>query len=358
MTRFIQINAMAELLITTTPILDGVEIKRYIGPLTANVVLGVNFFSDFAASLTDVFGGNSETYQSKLDSLTYDVDKIMKAKASRIGANAIIDYKLQFNEISGKGKQMFMVTATGTACVITMPKQECVKEMGQIAYSQIRRQYYITLYRNILNAKKNIIEKDWNNIYSLNISELSHELADEYFRLITTTSEDYNFVQYVSSYSSKFEEYLSRITKPEASDCLYTHVNLNPDKVTYLVIKYNLFNPKAILEQIDSGNLSIAINLLRSHKDYYTKEDLVDMKEIISILTNLPNKGSFQTVKSGLFSKKEEEMYICPNGHKNPKDSSYCTVCNQNIKGLTNEQEDIIALFTNVTEALQSIIIQ
>lgn len=38
---FILIYTMADLLITTTPILSGVEIKRYIGPITANVVLGV-----------------------------------------------------------------------------------------------------------------------------------------------------------------------------------------------------------------------------------------------------------------------------------------------------------------------------
>lgn len=130
---------MANLLITTTPVLDKIEIKRYIGPLTVNLVLGVNFFSDFAASFTDVFGGNSETYQSKLDNLTFEVDKLIKAKATRLGANAIIDYKLQFNEISGKGKQMFMVTATGTACLIPMPKQEETKQINQASYSQIRR---------------------------------------------------------------------------------------------------------------------------------------------------------------------------------------------------------------------------
>lgn len=349
---------MSEILITTTPMLGNVEIQRYIGPLTANVVLGVNFFSDFAASLTDVFGGSSETYQSKLDSLTYDVDKIMKAKASRMGANAIIDYKLQFNEISGKGKQMFMVTATGTACVITMPKQELIGKIGQVPFSLIRRQYLIALYRRRLKANESLTEKDWENIYSLNISELSPELVDEYFRLKTEYIEDFYVMQYRDFYSSKFEEYLNKLNKAEVGEQIYSYINSQPELVVDLVIRYNLFDTKVILDQIALDNISIAVNLLNSHKDYYTQEDLMDMNHIVSLLNDLPNKGEFQITKSGIFSKKEEEVYICPNGHKNAKDSVYCANCGQSIKGLTADQDKTINKFRDVTIALENIIKQ
>ena len=47
---------MSKFLITTTPLLEGYSIKRYIGAVNTNIVLGTNFFSDFAASFTDVFG--------------------------------------------------------------------------------------------------------------------------------------------------------------------------------------------------------------------------------------------------------------------------------------------------------------
>lgn len=347
---------MTDILITTTPLLGNIEIQRYLGPLTSNVVLGVNIFSDFAASFTDVLGGKSETYQSKLDSLTYDVDKLMKAKATRMGANAIIDYKLQFNEISGKGKQMFMVTATGTACVITMPKKEYIEEVGQVSYSQIRRQYLISLYRQRLNAKKILTEKDWENIFTLNIFELSKELTDEYFRLKTTKNGEYDFVQYRDQYSVKFEDYLGRLDKSDASTNVYSHLGYNPTLVVDMVIKYNLFDPKVVLNLISSENIGTAIDLIRSHKDYYTKDDLMGMKQIIHLLDNLPHKGTFEISKSGIFSKKEEEMYICPNGHKNPKDTIYCSNCGQNIKGLNIDQDKIINQFKNITAALESII--
>ena len=43
---------MRNFLVTTTPILDGIKITDYLGVVNANIVVGANFFSDFAASLT------------------------------------------------------------------------------------------------------------------------------------------------------------------------------------------------------------------------------------------------------------------------------------------------------------------
>lgn len=44
------------MIITTTNNIENYSIKRYLGVVNANIVIGANFFSDFAASLTDVFG--------------------------------------------------------------------------------------------------------------------------------------------------------------------------------------------------------------------------------------------------------------------------------------------------------------
>lgn len=347
---------MANLLITTTPLLEKIEIQRYIGPLTANVVLGVNFFSDLAASITDVFGGNSETYQSKLDNLTSEVNKIMISKASRSGANAIVDYKLQFNEISGKGKQMFMVTATGTACVITEPEQEVVEQIDQISYSQIKHQYLLTLYQQKLKSKGTLSDKDWENIFSLSLVELAPELADEYFRLKTQKSDDFNFVNYREFYCTKFEEFLGILSKPEIASAIYPHLDAIPELVIKFVVKYSLFDSNVVLNQIASGKLSTAIELLRSHKEYYSHDDVTEMDKIIFELNNLPDKGSIQLLKNGLFSKKEEEKYVCQCGHKNSKEIIYCESCGQNIKGLTTNEVNIINHFERLTDALKTLL--
>lgn len=44
---------MDKFIITTTPTIEGHPIKAYLGVINVNVVIGTNFFSDFAASFTD-----------------------------------------------------------------------------------------------------------------------------------------------------------------------------------------------------------------------------------------------------------------------------------------------------------------
>lgn len=354
---------MANILITTTPILGGgIEIERYLGPLTANVVLGVNVLSEFTASFTDVFGGNSETYQSKLDILNKKVREAVTYKATRAGANAIIDYKLQFNEITGKGKQMFMVTATGTACIISMTKQkeETLKLdtgiEGTVSFNQIKREYLITRYREILLNEMQLNEEKWDNIFSFNLSEILPELTREYFRLKSDNTTDLEVQQYKKDYFKRYDDFMSTIDTPLAIDSIYPYLETHPDLSVTLIIKNNLFDPSKVIEQLEKGQIKRAVNLLASHKEFYTKDDLDKMQAIVRWFDSLPDKGSIQTVKTGLFSKKEEEMYFCPEGHKNPIEELFCLECGLNMKGLTRNQMNIINQFRKITEILVEIL--
>ena len=72
---------MDKFIITTTPTIEGHPIKAYLGAINVNVVIGTNFFSDFAASFTDVFGGNSGTYQRKMDEMYANAQKDLEKKA-------------------------------------------------------------------------------------------------------------------------------------------------------------------------------------------------------------------------------------------------------------------------------------
>lgn len=95
---------MKRFIITTTPTIEGLKIERYIEVVNTNIVIGTNFFSDFAASFTDVFGGNSDTYQRKMDNMYNSAKKELISKAKDLGGNAIVGFRIDFDEISGKGK--------------------------------------------------------------------------------------------------------------------------------------------------------------------------------------------------------------------------------------------------------------
>lgn len=65
-----------------------------------------------------MFGGNSGTYQRKMDAMYEEAQKKLEKKAVRMGANAVVGFKADFDETSGNGKSMFMLSATGTVCKI------------------------------------------------------------------------------------------------------------------------------------------------------------------------------------------------------------------------------------------------
>lgn len=119
-------------IITTSPIIDNREITEYLGPLISNEVLGVNVISDSIASFSDFFGGSSGTYRSKLEDLKNSVLNDLKNQATKRGADAIIGFSISFNEISGKGKQMFMATATGTAVKLGQNRLEYARKIHEL----------------------------------------------------------------------------------------------------------------------------------------------------------------------------------------------------------------------------------
>ena len=106
------------ILITTTDTIENAVIEKYIDLITTNVVVGTNVFSDFGASITDFFGGTSQTYQNKLQKIYDTAFSNLRQRAIELGANAIVGVKIDFDEISGKGKSMFMVSAVGMAVLI------------------------------------------------------------------------------------------------------------------------------------------------------------------------------------------------------------------------------------------------
>lgn len=119
-------------IVTTSPVIENWSITEYLGPIISNEVLGVNVISDSIASLSDFFGGSSGEYRGKLDNLKQHVINDLTKQAKDKGANAIVGFNISFNEISGKGKQMFMATASGTAVRLGQNRLEYARRMHEL----------------------------------------------------------------------------------------------------------------------------------------------------------------------------------------------------------------------------------
>tara|TARA_B110000908_G_scaffold824_1_gene1029 strand:+ start:199 stop:630 length:432 start_codon:yes stop_codon:yes gene_type:complete len=101
--------------LTTTPTYPNLDIEEVKGVITAECVFGMNVFRDFFAGMTDFFGGRSEASQKVLRDARETCLNELKKEAYELGADGVIGIDLDYSEISGKGKGMLFLVASGTA---------------------------------------------------------------------------------------------------------------------------------------------------------------------------------------------------------------------------------------------------
>ncbi len=105
------------MLLTTTNNIEGRKVKQYIGIVTGEVILGANLFKDFFASIRDIIGGRSGSYEKVLKEAKDSALQELTDKARAVGANAIIGIDLDYETLGANGS-MLMVSASGTAVIL------------------------------------------------------------------------------------------------------------------------------------------------------------------------------------------------------------------------------------------------
>ena len=102
------------MILTTTPTIEGRPIIEYKGVVFGEVIVGVNFIKDFAASIRDRIGGRSNTYEQELINARETALSELQARARALGADAVVGVDIDY-EVLGQNGGMMMVTASGTA---------------------------------------------------------------------------------------------------------------------------------------------------------------------------------------------------------------------------------------------------
>lgn len=101
----------------TTPTIEGKQIKEYRGIVFGEVVAGVDFVRDFAAGITNFFGGRSNSYEDELQQARDTAIIEMEQRAIDRGANAVVGVDIDY-EVLGANNGMLMVSVSGTAVVV------------------------------------------------------------------------------------------------------------------------------------------------------------------------------------------------------------------------------------------------
>jgi len=108
---------MADIIITTTPGIEGRRVVRYAGLVTGEAILGANVFKDLFAGIRDIVGGRSATYERELRSARDIAVSELKQAAAELGANAVVGVDIDYETVGGSGS-MLMVSVSGTAVVV------------------------------------------------------------------------------------------------------------------------------------------------------------------------------------------------------------------------------------------------
>ena len=103
-----------QMIITTTPAVEGRAISQYLGIVTGEAILGANIFKDLFAGIRDIVGGRSGAYEAELRRAREIALDELAATAAGLGADAVVGVDLDYETV-GQGGSMLMVTASGTA---------------------------------------------------------------------------------------------------------------------------------------------------------------------------------------------------------------------------------------------------
>jgi uncharacterized protein YbjQ (UPF0145 family) len=355
-------------ILSTTSTLEGYKIKKYYGTVTSHVVAGTGLFSDFAAGMSDIFGGRSESYQKQLISIKDEVLKRLKNEASVFGANGIVGLKVDFDEISGKGKTMFMVSAIGTAVQIEFlgSKEEFNFQgsaLNQVTSDLLNLEIEKKELMNLFN-KANYIpsESDWEFITNNNVTEIFNSIIDYVNKISEVWKWDHE------PHYKEFETYIKSLPEEFLMENVHELFHNSYTKVRELA--FTLINERDLLniEQLKKILKSQKImakkyalkTLFNCDKRFYSKEDISEFEEIKNIVkTNFPELGE-RISKKKLMSSDEVENWICPSCKKeNSTEDKFCKKCGSDIRGFFEKDirpEDVIKDIDNKLAVLKKLL--
>jgi uncharacterized protein YbjQ (UPF0145 family) len=103
-------------LLSTTAVIEGQPVSRYLGVVTGEAIIGANIFRDVFAAVRDIVGGRSATYEKALGEAREVALAEMQRRALELGASAVIGIDIDY-EVLGQNNGMLMVAVSGTAVV-------------------------------------------------------------------------------------------------------------------------------------------------------------------------------------------------------------------------------------------------
>lgn len=338
-----------DILVITTSSAEGLKIKKHLKPVSAHIVAGTNLFSDFLGGLTDVFGGRSNSYQKQLSSLYNEAIERIKNNAHEIGGNCVIGLSIDMDEISGKGKSMFMLTAIGTAVII-----EKDEKINSLLNTNEKFENVGVERINNLRHRKDIIQKAENErliydeeIWSFITSNQVYEIFSFILRSYKNVIEEPQSVQDTyNQFNKNFISYIDSLEENKKINLLYDEIENGTNQkvalyLSKLIKELNLFDYDKNMRLLKNSNFKkqkIGLRIATYDKSFYDKNDIETLNSTKNfILSTYKERGEI-TTKKQLLSSKEKDVWNCECGNKSIEIGEYCGSCNNDIFGFKKSE--------------------
>ncbi|MTK64836.1 MAG: YbjQ family protein [Methanobacterium sp.] len=105
--------------IFTTSTVLGEHVEKHMGLVTGESLIGANLYKDMLGEVKGVVKKQQTQFEVQLGEARKIAIKSMKEKAEKMGANAIIGTRVEYNNLGGSVGNTIMVTVTGTAVELT-----------------------------------------------------------------------------------------------------------------------------------------------------------------------------------------------------------------------------------------------
>lgn len=338
-------NPKDVLVITTSS--SNLKIKKHIKPVTAHIVTGTNLFSDISASIADVFGGRSNSYQKQLASLYNEAIEQIKIATYEIGGNCVIGFNIDMDEISGKGKSMFMLTAIGTAVIVDYEEsQDKNTDFLKEKFENVSNDYI-----NTLRIRKEIIKKAETNNLELSAINWDIIIPNQIYEILPYVLKKYSSTYSYEDLSKQFIKYFECLETEIIKTSLYSYIKQSKNndfsnKLADIINDLKLYDFEKCIDLIETDNFNckkIGLRILTFNKSYYNKKDLDNYKYSVDFIkSNFPERG-IRSIKKQMLSK-EREIWTCECTRSNEIDE-ICNDCTRDIFGFKlNELKPIQAV--------------
>jgi uncharacterized protein YbjQ (UPF0145 family) len=333
----------SDVLVVNTSSIAGWEVETYIGPVSVHLVAGTNVFSDLFAGFSDIFGGRSESYGNQLSRLYADAVELLRRRARATGANVVLGLAIDFDEISGQGKSMFMLNAVGTAVRARRVNHSGAHKLqagAPLTFGQME----VLIRRNELLAeaadeKLRMSADVWEFITEHAISELAR-YAMGVFLYPPATSQDAN---------EKIERavrYFEALDPDTAKNTLYSllrhesHANSGNirDAVVEITQRLHLVDYRRIAAALhfpEAIARKAALRLVQGHPGVYRPEDIADATALSEEIAAVFPARWTPTTRKGLLGG-EKPAFACPCGGVVGEGTTTCPKCQTDTYGFSH----------------------